>query len=160
MSGRPPVVLALVVLVVLVVLAAACSDDGPPDPQPSTTRAAGTAVDDLEAGTCLAALPEPGSTLVAPVDCTRAHRAEVYAVFDLEADGSPSATEVDALAAGGCTERYEAYAGEPVDPTTERAFAELVPSSASWEEGDRRVVCLALPPGGATAEGSIAATAP
>ena len=64
-------------------------------------------------------------------------------MFDLEADGSPSAAEVDALAAGGCTKRYEAYAGEPVDPTTERAFAELVPSSASWEEGDRRVVCLA-----------------
>lgn len=155
MNGRPAVV-----LIVLVVLAAACSDDGSADPQPSTTTAAGTAVDDLEAGMCLAALPEPGTTRVAPVDCTRGHRAEVYAVYDLEADGSPSVAEIDARAAGGCTERYEAYAGEPVDPTTDQAFAELVPSSASWDEGDRRVVCLALPPGGTTEEGSIAAIAP
>jgi hypothetical protein len=144
-------------LVGALLLAAACSDDGPVEPEPSTTTLTGVAIDGLEPGACLVGLPGPSPGRVETVDCDLDHRAEVYAVHDLGDGPFPGAGPIDERAARGCAERYEAYAGEPIDPTTDRAFAELVPTQDSWGGGDRRVVCLALPPGGGSARGTIAA---
>lgn len=145
------------VLVGALVMLIGCSDDsGPPPTSATTVDAPGAAIDDLEPGTCLRAVPRRLSDRAEVVDCGEEHRAEVYATHELDAGAFPGVPAVNEDAALGCADRYGGYAGEPIDPTTNRAFAELVPSAPSWADGDRRVVCLALPPGGASETGSIA----
>ena len=154
MGARRAATLALVGAFVTVV---GCSDDGgSPTPTSATTQPSGTAIGELEPGACLATVPDGQSPRVDAVDCADEHRAEVYATHDLDDGDFPGVAAVDEAAAEGCSDRYRAYAGEPIDPTTDRAFVELVPSAPSWEDGDRRVVCLVLPPGGVTEPGSIA----
>ena len=137
----------------------ACSADDAPDEPPTTTVTTvlpGEAFDELNAGDCLIELPTETTSRVETTPCARQHRAEVYATLDLGAETFPGAGEVSLEAAQRCSTSYERYAGEPIDPTTNQAFAEVVPTAASWGDGDRRVVCLVLPPGGATSEGTVA----
>jgi hypothetical protein len=149
----------VVVAAVAGLAVAGCSTgDASTDPAPTTTTVpAGTAIDDLEPGVCLAEVPDASTGRAETVDCGRPHRAEVYAALDLDGTSFPGTPELSEEAALSCTVRYARYAGEPIDPTTDLAFAEIVPSEASWGDGDRHVVCLALPPAGAQADGSIAA---
>jgi hypothetical protein len=116
----------------------------------------GTQINDLEPGTCLVEVPDASSGRAETVDCERPHRAEVYAVLEVDGGTFPGARALSDEAVVSCTGSYAAYAGEPVDPTTDLAFAELVPTDASWADGDRQVVCLALSPAGSQAEGTIA----
>jgi hypothetical protein len=143
---------------VALMTAAACSGgDASTEPVPTTaTVPSGTPINDLEPGACLVEVPDASSGRAATVDCERTHRAEVYAVLEVDDGSFPGAGALSDEAGVRCTGRYGAYAGEPVDPTTDLAFAEIVPTEASWADGDRRVVCLALPPAGARAEGTIA----
>lgn len=153
----------LLLCTALLASAGACSggdDDGAATTTTETTVLPGRSVADLTPGDCLAGLPDGTRDRVETVDCSAEHRAEVYAVADLDDGPFPGAAEVSELSAQRCAGRYGRYAGEPIDPTTNRAFAEIVPSLGSWEDGDRRIVCLALPPAGATERGSIADGAP
>lgn len=152
MTGRTIVLAATVALTGL-----GCSDDESVATT-VTSVVPGQALDDLVPGDCLVQVPNTAAGLVETVDCGLAHRAEVYAVHDADGGPFPGSDQLGAEAALRCVALYEAYAGEPIDPTTDRALAEIVPSEASWADGDRHVVCLALPPAGASAEGSIAAT--
>ena len=133
-----------------------CSGDDAPPPSTTTTSAApsGVAVEALEPGDCLLELPDPASGRAEPVPCRQGHRAEVYAVVALDDGAFPGPGPVREASAAACAAAYEGYAGEPIDPTTDRAFAELVPSASSWADGDRGVICLALPPGGGTERGN------
>jgi len=144
----------------VVLVGVGCSDDGEAAKSTAatvTTVAAGQPLDRLVPGDCLVDEPDASSGRVETVDCELAHRAEVYGVADLDGGPFPGTDQLNVEAALRCDALHEGYAGEPVDPTTDRAFAEIVPSEASWAEDDRHVVCLALPPAGASAEGSIAA---
>lgn len=147
---------AALLLLTYVLLAGCGSSEETEATTTTTTEPAGVAVDDLVAGDCLSQVPAGPSERVETVPCATEHRAEVYAVFDLEQSDQTEAATVSEDAALGCADRYAAYAGEPIDPTTDRAFSELVPSEESPSDGDRGVVCLVLPPGGAVAPGSIA----
>ena len=156
MNGRVVVLSATVALA-----GVACSGDGGGAEATTTTATSalpGQVLDDLVPGDCLVEVPDTAAGRVETVDCGLAHRAEVYAVHDADGGPFPGSDQLGAEAALRCVALYEAYAGEPVDPTTDRAFVEVVPSAASWAEGDRHVVCLALPPAGTSVEGSIAAT--
>lgn len=140
----------------LLVLSACSSDEATAPDRPPRTTQPGTPLAALGPGTCLARLPDPAADRAAVVDCRRRHRAEVYAVVELEDGPLPGAGVLDRQAADRCARAYADYAGEPVDPTTDRSFAELVPSRAGWDEGERTVVCLALGSGGRSGRGSIA----
>jgi hypothetical protein len=156
-TGRTVVLAATVAL-----FGIGCSDDGGGAESATTTATSivpGQALDELVPGDCLVEVPDAPLGRVETVDCEHSHRAEVYAVHDVDDGSFPEVDRLSAEAALRCVALYEAYAGEPVDPTTDQALAEIVPSEASWAEGDRYVVCLALPPAGASVEGSIAATA-
>jgi hypothetical protein len=149
-----------VVAVAAVVLAVGCSDGGgSAEPVTTTVTSAlpGQAINELVAGDCLVEVPDATSGRAEAVDCEQPHRAEVYATHDVDDGPFPSAGQLSRAAGRGCAARYAVYAGEPIDPTTDLAFAEVVPSEASWADGDRLVVCLALPSAGASAEDSIAA---
>jgi hypothetical protein len=139
-----------------VLVTAACSGEADEPASVPTTTLLGEAVDEVGPGDCLADFSDPSSGRVEVVDCAEAHRAEVYAVHELADGPFPGAAVLGEDAALECAERYGEFAGEPIDPTTALAFSELVPSDLSWADGDRRVVCLALPPGGEKTVGSIA----
>ena len=154
---------AAIAVSLAVLFVAGCSDDTASVATVATTAttvAPGQALADLAAGDCLPDLPTAAVDRTETVSCDSSHRAEVFATDDFDQEQSfPGAGRLSGEAALRCSALYEAYAGEPVDPTTDQAFAEVVPSEASWADGDRRTICLALPPAGASVEGSIAEAA-
>lgn len=75
------------------------------------------------------------------VGCEHPHDNEVYAIVELEDGGFPGDTAVAEQAQDGCIERFEAYVGVPYRDS--ELFATwLFPTEASWQEGDREVVCV------------------
>lgn len=146
-------------LLAVAALAGGCSDDdgsGPRATAPTTTVLVGVDAATLEPGDCLTALPTGAADRVETVPCGRRHRAEVYGTFELPAAGFPGGRAVGRAARNGCGVAYQDYTGEPRDALVDLAFAELVPTAAGWERGERGVVCLAAAPDGRRARGSIA----
>ncbi|MEM7141323.1 MAG: septum formation family protein [Actinomycetota bacterium] len=94
---------------------------------------------DLEVGTCF---NDPGSTEVSDlplVDCDEPHYAEVYALYNVTEASLPSQISMFE----GCIERFEAAIGEPFATSIYNASA-FTPTSGSWDQGDREVVCYAF----------------
>jgi hypothetical protein len=150
----------IVMAAAAVLFVAGCADDDGGSAESATITVTvvlpGQAIDDLVAGDCLVELPDASTARVEIVECELPHRAEVYATHDFEGRTFLGAGTLSDEAASRCAALYAVYAGEPIDPTTDQAFTEIVPSEASWADGDRHVACLALPPAGESAEGSIA----
>ncbi len=100
----------------------------------------------------------PEVTDVAVVDCAEPHDHEVYEVTTLALDGEwPGTRAVDDEAVRLCERAFAPYVGTEY---TESAyyFLPLQPTEASWEEGDRGLVCsLYLPDG--PSEGSARGSA-
>ncbi len=80
-----------------------------------------------------------GTTVTVPVDCDAPHDAQVVSVITLD-DGDaphPGAEELLARAEARCPD------GGDVDPPTGDVVGVfLVPTPASWDDGDRVIVCL------------------
>ena len=96
-------------------------------PAPTTTEAALT---DLAPGACFD-LGDDDATAFVHVDCTVAHRFEAIAVVPIDADAIPD-----------CAEAFRERAGA-VDAARGVASRSFVPTSASWERGDRDILCVA-----------------
>ena len=75
------------------------------------------------------------------IPCTQPHDNEVYATFDVSATEFPGDEEIDWLASEGCYERFEAAIGESYEDSV-IDFTTMYPSSGSWKNGDREVVCI------------------
>ncbi len=107
----------------------------------AVTRPTSLDVGDLETGDCLVAIPADTSS-VSDVDvtpCTNAHRAEVFATFDLPSGDYPGVPRARQLADDGCSERT------PTISTTaggELDMYYVYPQKASWSLGDRSVTCF------------------
>jgi hypothetical protein len=152
--------LTTVVLAVLVVgSAVACSDDGGDDeatPPSTTVAAAPASVYDLEAGDCFSGLGRTRDLRIRILPCRRRHQAEVYGAFDLQNRRFPGADVLRRQAATNCAQYFVAYTGDPVNPGTQLAFTEIVPTLESFTAGDRRALCVALGVDGAPLRGSVA----
>ena len=104
---------------------------------------AGTAdVFSLQPGECFDEPDDPTEQLteVAIVDCEEPHDNQVYALFDVD-DGEFPGDEVAGLARDGCIERFEDHVGFAY-ADAELFATWLYPSSASWDDGDREVICV------------------
>ncbi|HDH03663.1 MAG TPA: hypothetical protein ENH15_05405 [Actinobacteria bacterium] len=98
---------------------------------------------DLAVGTCFndGDLSEVEITDVPVVDCAEPHDNEVYYLFDM-ADGLfPGVDQVSATAFEGCVAAFDSYVGLDY-ASSELVATFLAPSSGSWEEDDREVVCF------------------
>jgi hypothetical protein len=94
------------------------------------------------------------------VDCAEEHDGEVFAVFaimDVPDGGYPDVEELQASADEGCLGAFEDYVGVPYEEST-LLFANLVPTEASWADGDRDVVCFLFAEDGSPLTGSMAGT--
>lgn len=93
-------------------------------------------------GHCVAELPADGTVAdVTVVPCGEPHEAEVVGVMQLRQDSWPGQAAVDAQVARGC---------EMDTAQREAGFRAVIwtPTQASWDQGDRRGVCLAWLEGG------------
>lgn len=106
------------------------------------TTACSNNVFDLEVGQCF---NDPDSfdevANVEIVDCTEPHDNEVFHLFDI-ADGSfPGDTGVSESAVEGCLAQFDGYVGLDYASSV-LDIRYLVPTSETWSDGDREVVCI------------------
>jgi hypothetical protein len=174
--------LALIVVVVLaLVLTRDDGDDTATDDVTTTTAA--TATDDTEPATTTTATPETtvagpaeadvfslgvGDCLVEEtpdgevqslpvVPCDQPHASEIYYLHIIEADGLPAAAEMESIARDECLPQFETFVGVPYEESA-LLVTWLEPTQASWDTGDRELLCIAVDPEG-DATGSFAGTA-
>ncbi|VXB27035.1 DUF4190 domain-containing protein [Aeromicrobium sp. 9AM] len=109
-------------------------------------------VGNIRTGDCLTKEPSASTQLTVELTpCSKPHREEAFANFDLGDGDFPGQPEVDRLAEAGCVQRYEDYVGVPAD-STELVIAYLRPFKDSWKV-DPEVTCLVSE--GGTSTGSL-----
>lgn len=75
------------------------------------------------------------------IPCSQPHDNEVYATFDVTAEEFPGDEEIDWLASEGCYERFADAIGKSYEDSI-IDFTTMYPSSGSWKNGDREIVCI------------------
>lgn len=73
------------------------------------------------------------------VPCAKPHDNEVYAVFDVTMSSFPG-DQMAGIAQEACQERFEAFVGKDYESSA-LDIATLYPSSDSWQQNDREVIC-------------------
>ena len=95
----------------------------------------------LEVGTCFDDTEETQVSSVPEVDCAEPHDNEVFAVFDYtETDIYPGSEAMNAAATDLSIARFRDYVGVPYTDSPLEVFP-ITPTEASWESGDREVIC-------------------
>ena len=74
------------------------------------------------------------------VPCSEPHDNEAFAVFDVAFADYPVDEDMGELAYNSCMTHFESFVGKEYDSST-LEITTLYPSSASWAEDDREVVC-------------------
>ena len=88
-----------------------------------------------------APLPSHDRGDVTPISCEQPHDNEAYAAFDLPDGEYPGDAQVLAEGSARCLERFEGFVGVPYDSSGYDVDA-LTPTRLTWDDGDRRVVCI------------------
>ena len=109
----------------------------------------------LEIGQCFDDPSESDEVADVPIiECSEPHVNEVFYLFDL-ADGTyPGLSSVQTSADDGCLAQFESYVGRDYQ-TSELGYWALYPTSASWDQDDREIVCVLVDYNGATLTGSM-----
>ena len=79
-------------------------------------------------------------TSVPGVPCTEPHDNEAFAVFDVDLDGYPNEDDMGELAYNSCLTRFESFVGNEYDSSV-LEINMIYPTSESWAQNDREVVC-------------------
>ncbi len=74
------------------------------------------------------------------VPCADPHDNEAYALIDLTIATYPGEDAIADLANASCLERFESFVGRDYDSSSLELFA-LYPSTESWQQNDREVIC-------------------
>ena len=137
--------------VAAVLVLAGCSDDGDEpqrDPSGNITESAGADVFDVRAGDCLGDFGNSEQvTDVSVVPCDQEHAQEIYATAEVPDGELPSDDDLRAQAEEVCTAEFETYVGLPYAESA-LDFTWLQPTTESWDQGDRELVCLVNDPAG------------
>lgn len=96
---------------------------------------AGYDVTFLSVGDCF---DDPVGDTVPAVDCADPHDNEAFLVLDLEGDEWPGRAALEAEVTIACSEAFEDWVGPDRD---DLAWFPFQPTQATWDAGDRRVVC-------------------
>jgi hypothetical protein len=79
-------------------------------------------------------------TSVPGVPCSEPHDNETFAVFDLDIDSFLVEDAMYKLAYGSCMKHFESFVGNDYESST-LEITTMYPSSESWNQNDREVVC-------------------
>ena len=122
---------------------------------PPTSSVPATYVDELAVGECF---DEVGSDdEVEREVCLEPHDAEMFAVETLPARPWPGESAVVKASEAACDKAFLSYVGIEIGKS--RLDTDLwYPDSASWDEGDRKVLCIAYGPDGDQLDGSVRGT--
>lgn len=122
---------------------------------PPTSSVPATYVDELAVGECF---DEVGSDdEVEREVCLEPHDAEMFAVETLPAQAWPGESAVVKASEATCDKAFLAYVGIEIGKS--RLDTDFwYPDSASWDEGDRKVLCIAYGPDGDLLDGSVRGT--
>ena len=118
----------------------------------------GTSVLSLEVGQCISGQTtgEDDVSSVPVVECTEPHTGEIYSLPQLPDGDFPGDAAVQQSATELCSgQEFQTYVGKPYQEST-IYLSYLVPSSDTWEDGDREIVCiLAADENGSETTGSL-----
>jgi len=84
---------------------------------------------------------------VVKVDCAEPHASEAYASIIMEDGDFPGDAVVEEQAVADCTTEFNSFVGVDYQ-TSALDFAYYYPTQASWENGDREILCLIVDPAG------------
>jgi hypothetical protein len=114
---------------------------------------------DVAVGDCIDSAALTGEVTTVPqIPCTEPHDSEAFHSLDLEDGDYPGESEVTSVASDECTgDAYEAYVGVAYEESLLQATY-LYPTTSSWAQGDREILCLVYDPEGPTT-GSLEGTA-
>lgn len=74
------------------------------------------------------------------VPCTEPHDNEAFAIFDLEVADYPEGEAMAELALEACKAHFDVFVGNDYQSSTLDIFT-LFPSTDSWKQNDREVIC-------------------
>lgn len=137
-------VLSVVALLVVAgVFVAALLSDPERDADGVVVESGKVSVDALQVGDCTNDAQEEGvATKISVVPCAEPHDGEVYASFDVKHAKWPGDDAIWATAEKGCADRLLEVSQEAYDDESVEIFY-FTPTSATWREDDRKVVCTA-----------------
>ncbi len=145
-GGRGLAIAALAVSAVwalLLTLATVGALAGAPerDTSGAVTKPATAEVNDLKVGDCLVDTPQESDNVrdMGVTPCTTAHRAEVFATFDLKKGDYPGEDAAAQQAEAGCGDRVPELKGVQADDLD---LFYVYPKKVSWALGDRSVTCF------------------
>lgn len=148
---------SLAVLCLVVAGFAACSDDddsGQGDTTEATDESGGSSgeedasVFDIAVGDCLTDEVTGDSVEEVPVvPCDQPHISEVYFSYTIEEETFPGSDGMDRLMEEQCLPAFESFVGVAYDMSALEVTT-LEPTSESWEQGDRELLCLIVDPAG------------
>jgi len=113
----------------------------------------------LRVGDCLnsAALTAEELTSIPVVPCDLAHDDEVFHSLTLDEAAYPGDDEIARIADVACRSPFREFVGVSFDQSA-LDFWPMTPTSSSWANGDREVLCIAFDPAGKVT-GSLAGAA-
>ena len=128
----------------LLMLVAACGGDPPRDESGAILEGGDLSVFSIREGDCFddGDLDADEVFEVAAVPCSEPHDNEVYAVFDIAAEGDsfPGADSLMARADEACYQLFEDFVGIAYEDSA-LAFFPITPTEEGWDDGDREVIC-------------------
>lgn len=74
------------------------------------------------------------------VPCSDPHDNEAFAVFDVSLENYPDEDSMYELAYSSCMERFESFVGKDYESSS-LEITTMYPSSESWRQNDREVIC-------------------
>jgi hypothetical protein len=95
----------------------------------------------LEVGDCLPKVPTGTVFAVKVSPCGDPHKAEVYAVYDMDDGPYPGDKQMDRLADGGCWKRFKSFVGLGYNQS-HLEFSFLSSTREAWRSHSRTVICM------------------
>jgi hypothetical protein len=141
----------------------ACSGDDEPEAQRDestneVSEAGQSDVFEMKVGDCLSGDAPTGEVASVPVvPCAEAHDSEIFFSYTIPDGEFPTTEAMSAITDEQCLGAFESFVGLPYDQSVLEVTT-LEPTSESWAQGDRELLCIVVDPAGGVT-GSLAGAA-
>ena len=147
-SHRPASLLGSAAIAgLLVVGLGACSDEPERDEAGEVTEGGDESVFEVAVGDCMTDSGSGSVTDLPVVPCEEPHVGEVFHTFDVPGDDFPG--DFTQAEEEQCLPAFQEFVGMAYDQSA-LVYTTLTPTSQSWADGDREVVCIIQDPAGNT----------
>jgi Septum formation len=130
----------------LVVGLGACSDDPERDESGAVTEGGDESVFDVSVGDCMTDQASAGEVSDVPVvPCEQPHASEVFHTYEVPGDTFPG--DFTQITTEQCMPAFQQFVGMAYEQSALEVTT-LEPTSQTWAEGDRELVCIIVDPAG------------